>query len=477
VRRKGNLSEQLFKMRKLMNFNSEKFRDNVTSYDQLLESEIINRYLIKEQGEQDDQKKTTDVVEVGTGEILCPDDNERKLFGYLLTQNAPPTITPRQCRLYCGGKKEKPKNYLCTNDLPSKYPIYYSFLRSIKNSEKTDDDTFIKIWYTYLDTASREYFLNEYGKYVREVIKNDRHYKKFLSGKETYGIKANLSTKKTSEDVATSEGKVSNQPITFENTVRKDDAFVDNKVEIPQRLNSDIDNFIKDITPMVEKAKSEGTKVSCTKIIITSSSSRFRNTEEAEDKTWKQLSHERSEKIYEKVKGELEKLGVDFESDHKIFVYGTNGDGTSGPNPGKNEKGVQYEISKDGSYNNKYNRNELTDDVVKAKGDPHATKEEYDQYKFATLDVELVGLNKVKIDPEFKTVTKNGYYLNMNIKEEVKINWFFKQLSADFNHMKLKSSAKSRGKTYDMSGGQSEGRTEFEANCVNQGKGTGVKVD
>ena len=49
MRRKGNLSEELFKMRKLMNFNPKDFKDNVTSYDRLMEEEMIKKHLLNEQ--------------------------------------------------------------------------------------------------------------------------------------------------------------------------------------------------------------------------------------------------------------------------------------------------------------------------------------------------------------------------------------------------------------------------------------------
>jgi hypothetical protein len=47
-----NLSEEIFKMRKLMNFNSSHYRENVTSYDRLLEERILKKHLLKEEGEE-----------------------------------------------------------------------------------------------------------------------------------------------------------------------------------------------------------------------------------------------------------------------------------------------------------------------------------------------------------------------------------------------------------------------------------------
>jgi hypothetical protein len=49
MKRKGNLSEELYKMRKLMTFNSEKFRDETTSLDRLMEEKMVEKYLLNEQ--------------------------------------------------------------------------------------------------------------------------------------------------------------------------------------------------------------------------------------------------------------------------------------------------------------------------------------------------------------------------------------------------------------------------------------------
>jgi len=49
MKRKSNLSEEIYKMRKLMNFNPKEFKDNVTSYDRLMEEEMIKKHLLNEQ--------------------------------------------------------------------------------------------------------------------------------------------------------------------------------------------------------------------------------------------------------------------------------------------------------------------------------------------------------------------------------------------------------------------------------------------
>ena len=49
MRKKLTLNEELYKMRKLMTFNSEKFRAETTSLDRLVEEKMVNKYLINEQ--------------------------------------------------------------------------------------------------------------------------------------------------------------------------------------------------------------------------------------------------------------------------------------------------------------------------------------------------------------------------------------------------------------------------------------------
>lgn len=54
MKRKSNLSEELYKMRKLMNFDSEKFREEKTSLDTLMEEKMVKKYLLSEQDEVSD---------------------------------------------------------------------------------------------------------------------------------------------------------------------------------------------------------------------------------------------------------------------------------------------------------------------------------------------------------------------------------------------------------------------------------------
>jgi hypothetical protein len=50
--RKNTLTEEIYRMRKLMGHDSNEYRENVTSFDRLLEEKLVKKYLIKEQEEE-----------------------------------------------------------------------------------------------------------------------------------------------------------------------------------------------------------------------------------------------------------------------------------------------------------------------------------------------------------------------------------------------------------------------------------------
>jgi hypothetical protein len=50
MKRKSNLSEELYIMRKLMGYDSKKDIENITSYDRLIEETLVKKTLLKEQG-------------------------------------------------------------------------------------------------------------------------------------------------------------------------------------------------------------------------------------------------------------------------------------------------------------------------------------------------------------------------------------------------------------------------------------------
>ena len=56
--RKNTLTEEIYRMRKLMGHDSNEYRENVTSFDRLLEEKMIKKYLLKE--EEGEEPKFSD---------------------------------------------------------------------------------------------------------------------------------------------------------------------------------------------------------------------------------------------------------------------------------------------------------------------------------------------------------------------------------------------------------------------------------
>jgi hypothetical protein len=197
---------------------------------------------------------------------------------------------------------------------------------------------------------------------------------------------------------------------------------------VQSRIDEEIINPILEVVAMIPntteaqlqakklKGKAKVNWRACVnKITASGSASRFRNNNKtagcpAENLTFKQLATAR----LENAKNYLVKKLID---DNKLVwcqkdtpqielnPNGANGDGTSGPNPAIN---VGYYIPK-GDYNMKdyieYNVDEGKSKISKvfAKrdefGTPHASKKEYEQYKYTKLSVE-VGFNFDLVDPD-----------------------------------------------------------------------------
>ncbi len=87
-------------------------------------------------------------------------------------------------------------------------------------------------------------------------------------------------------------------------------------------------------------------------ITVKTSASRFRN---GIKKSWLELSKLRNDAALHYIEEQLKNIGVAIDGNTVVTqeIKGGNGDGTSGPNPGKNPEGKQYAISTDGNHDNK----------------------------------------------------------------------------------------------------------------------------
>jgi hypothetical protein len=122
------------------------------------------------------------------------------------------------------------------------------------------------------------------------------------------------------------------------------------------------------------------------KMDIQTSCSRFRNSEDAKDLTFSQLSEKRNNAAKSFILSELEKLGILIDKDTEITQdwKGKNGDGSSGPNPPKSfimtKSGKESDIVKDESYRDHFGKT-----IENKKG--------YDTFKYCIAGLEIV-MNK-----------------------------------------------------------------------------------
>ena len=160
------------------------------------------------------------------------------------------------------------------------------------------------------------------------------------------------------------------------------------KLRPPFPFNQIFDNNSPQIKPEMEESLStflngairqHGNDLTVTDISITTSSSRFRNTGDYENKSFKQLSQDRTNSAYNFVTQMLTEKGFKFSKFSPTLNFdGENGDGSSGPNP---PEGYNYVDVGDVPMNSKPTqpRNEA--------GTPLSKPEDYEKYKYCIIDI------------------------------------------------------------------------------------------
>jgi hypothetical protein len=370
-----NLNEELNRMRRLMDFSI-----NEHSHDVLAE-------------------QVSQTAESYTELLMPTEEEESKFKGANIIG---------KLRNYAKNQGDGEENAINRHDeLFKQYGDNYSkFIQALANYPANKNNWMY--WHFRLTQDTRKEFLNEF---VNWLNSGDRNIKKIAQTPElesNKGSKITARIERGSISVDVEKGEIPApppQPFMFD--MQGNNTFIDNKSDISSEMQVRIDDFIKKITPRIQKTlQNKKGVVTCDKIDIAASSSRFRNTNEAKNLTWAQLSEQRANKVYEEIYNRLAELGVKFKNNHKVLRGGLNGDGSSGPNPGKNDKGQQYTISRDGSYNNVLSKNEYTPENINKLGDPHATKQDYDKYKFCIVEVVVSGLYVEDPDP-YTEITKS----------------------------------------------------------------------
>ena len=150
-------------------------------------------------------------------------------------------------------------------------------------------------------------------------------------------------------------------------------------IEWTKKFKGDITDFIKQVP---------GAKVSvATKVdgenypfVIATSASRYRNTGEAKQMDFKELSQARAESVYSYIVNELSSLVPDISTVNvTLNSNGRNGDGSSGPNPPS-----PNQFSDGGGDPNSFKQE---GDRTFNGQEPHSSPNEYEQYKYCIIQL------------------------------------------------------------------------------------------
>jgi hypothetical protein len=146
--KKQNLTEEIYRMRKLMNFDSKEFNENTTSLDRLVE-EGIRKNFLKE------QDSSAEVSQSGKGK---KSDNPDQLFDEEYYK--PSTGIQKKI------KGLNPNFDSQLSELKSN-PAYEHLLSRLDNKEK-------KVFYELLTQKSRLIFLNTTLEFMRSFTKKKK---------------------------------------------------------------------------------------------------------------------------------------------------------------------------------------------------------------------------------------------------------------------------------------------------------------
>jgi hypothetical protein len=183
--------------------------------------------------------------------------------------------------------------------------------------------------------------------------------------------------------------------------------YVNNQWEVsPEFINSFNQNVVSKITTL--KGQFPQIEISLLSLDVQTSASRYRNTGQASELSFQELSGYRNNSAKDYIITTLQENGVagtDVVTPTQQYLGG-NGDGTTGPNPPEPNAYVD-------SGNVKMNttptepRNQF--------GEPHSTPEEYNQYKYLKVSIKLKATLPQPI-PEQESVTVFKYELVIDDK-------------------------------------------------------------
>lgn len=201
--------------------------------------------------------------------------------------------------------------------------------------------------------------------------------------------------------------------------------YKDNSIEIDSALQQEIDRWVSEVQAAIDGAKqiNPNATIECVKVDIASSCSRLRNTGAYEGKTWKQLSQDRANNVYNIISAKLKEIGVTMSPKiTKVLRGGYNGDGTSGPDPSKDftlrsgQTTNQMGWSKTGAERQSGNTSDL-ERYVGNYGTLLKSSQESDQYKFCIANADFIIKAPNQERPTEPTVEYfRGYTLTLKTK-------------------------------------------------------------
>jgi hypothetical protein len=98
MKRKSNLSEELYRMRKLMGYNPKKDIENITSYDRLIEEKLVNNYFINEQTKVTSKVYGTESGSYKRQELSNIMNNYDPNSGYLVIKDGNPWLAEQRAK-------------------------------------------------------------------------------------------------------------------------------------------------------------------------------------------------------------------------------------------------------------------------------------------------------------------------------------------------------------------------------------------
>jgi hypothetical protein len=251
--------------------------------------------------------------------------------------------------------------------------LYEQLLRAFSQARSGLSDN-VKIWFSQLTQESRLAFLQQFTAWWNEASRKIKKGKRLIEAKL---MKAG--SRKEKQEVEVVPGQPAPEPISVGLEMAGSNVYADNKSEVTPVLQAKINELVEQAKQAVQIASTTNASVICNKITVASSCSRLRNTNEAANMTWADLSKARANNVTEAIKVGLKSVGVIVPNSISVELRGGyNGDGTSGPNPP-----APNSLTTDG-------KTIVTDEKLRtAKGNPHSNIDDYSPYKFCIANCTL----------------------------------------------------------------------------------------